>query len=912
MDFAILGPLQVRDAGGAPAPAPGKRRALLALLLLARGAPLTVERIAEELWDGEPPSKARNAVQAHVSKLRKELGDAGRLIVAGPGGYALVIDEDSFDAARFERLVAAAGRETAPAAAADLLRKALALWRGPALCDVPERFAEREAARLEDARLEALEARIDADLELGRHDGLVAELEGLVAEHPYRERLRGQLMLALYRSGRQAHALAVYADGRRLLAAELGLEPGRPLRELERRILGQAPELEPPVHRPVRSNLPEPATAMLGRDREVLAAGALLRVPGIRLVTLTGAGGIGKTRIALEVARVLEPEYPGGAWFVRLGAIVDPTLVLPTVAQTLGLSATAGEDVATLAGSLPHRSLLLVLDNFEQLLDAAGSIAGLLAAAPQLNLLVTSRAQLHVSGEHELPVPPLEPGASELLFVDRSRAAGGGFELTPATAEPVAEICARLEGLPLAIELAAARAKLLPPATLLARLSSRLDLLTTGTRDAPERHQTMRGAIDWSYRLLDPPGQELLDELSVFVGGASLDAIEAVCGADVLEPLASLVDNSLVHRGEEAEPRFRMLDVIREYGLEQLASRDESGVRSRHAAYFLALAEEAEAELERAHQQEWLERLELEHPNLRAALDFALESGDGTVALRAAIGLRRFWLLHGHLVEGRSRLEAVLARGGGDPAERSAALNGLGFLAGEQGDFDASERYFEQSLELAREAGLPQRIAGPLANLGNIASFRGEIERAIELYGESLGLYRGTDDEYRMSVLLQNLGTAYSIAGDRARAIELLEEGLATARRIGHTRQVASTSIMLGRVLAQDGERRRARATADEALEIDRALGDRQGIADCLELLGAVDADAERTAVLYGAAEGLRESIGARRHPEHVDWYAAVASAARESLGSDAFAAALARGKALPLEEAVALVNNAD
>ena len=304
-------------------PAPGKRRALLALLLLARGAPVAVDRLADELWDGEPPPKPRNAIQAHVSKLRKELGEAGRLIAAGPAGYTLEVDEDGFDVARFERLVAAAGREKARAAA-DLLREALALWRGPALCDVPERFAQREAARLEDARLEALEARIDADFELGGHGGLVAELEGLVEQHPYRERLRAQLMLALYRSGRQADALAVYAAGRRLLAAELGLEPGRPLRELERRILHQAPELDPPIRRPSRSNLPAPPTAMLGRDRETAAASALSRVPGVRLVTLTGGAGIGKTRIAQEVARILEPEFAGGAYFVPLGAIVDP------------------------------------------------------------------------------------------------------------------------------------------------------------------------------------------------------------------------------------------------------------------------------------------------------------------------------------------------------------------------------------------------------------------------------------------------------------------------------------------------------------------------------------------------------------------------------------------------------------
>ena len=370
------------------------------------------------------------------------------------------------------------------------------------------------------------------------------------------------------------------------------------------------------------------------------------------------------------------------------------------------------------------------------MIGAAPLLGELLAAAPGLTMIVTSRATLRLAGEQEYPVQPLAEAPASTLFVQRAAAVSPEFALTDENAEPIAAICSRLEGLPLAIELAAARTKLLTPAALLARLSSRLEVLTAGTRDAPERHQTMRAAIDWSYRLLDPAGQELFDELAVFVGGASLDAIEAVCGGDVFETLASLVDNSLVYRGHEAEPRFRMLDVIREYALEQLAARNETGVRTRHAAYYLALAREAETELEGAHQQQWLERLELEHPNLRAALDFALESGDELGALRGAIGLRRFWLLRGHLAQGRQRLEAVAALGVGDAAERAAVLNGLGFLAGEQGDFDASADYFEQSLVLAREAGIPRRIAAPLANLGNLAVWRGDVERAIELYGE--------------------------------------------------------------------------------------------------------------------------------------------------------------------------------
>jgi predicted ATPase/DNA-binding SARP family transcriptional activator/Tfp pilus assembly protein PilF len=901
IDYRILGPLEVGDQAGVRALGGTKERALLALLLLHANEPVSRERLIEELWSGEPPDSAVNALQVYVSHLRKALGaDA---IATAAGGYILRVDADALDAVRFERLfgegrAALAGTDAASAYA--LLADALALWRGPALADFQfEAWAQTEVARLDDLRTSAIEERIEAELALGRHESLVAELEALVLEHPHRERLRGQLMLALYRSGRQAEALEVYREGRRVLD-ELGIEPGEELRKLELAILRQETELAPAAA--PSSPLPTPPTPFVGRKHELDELAALLGREDVRLLTLTGTGGIGKTRLALEATRRAAAHHADGAAFVPLAAIGDEALVGPAIAKAVGLR----ED-EPLAAALASRAQLLFLDSFEQLIGAAPLLGELLAAAPGLTMIVTSRATLRLAGEQEYPVQPLAEAPASTLFVQRAAAVSPEFALTDENAESIAAICSRLEGLPLAIELAAARTKLLTPAALLARLSSRLEVLTAGTRDAPERHQTMRAAIDWSYRLLDPAGQELFDELAVFVGGASLDAIEAVCGGDVFETLASLVDNSLVYRGHDAEPRFRMLDVIREYALEQLATRNETDVRARHAAYYLALAREAETELEGAHQQQWLDRLELEHPNLRAALDFALESGDELGALRGAIGLRRFWLLRGHLAQGRQRLEAVATLCVGDAAERAAVLNGLGFLAGEQGDFDASAVYFEQSLVLAREAGIPRRIAAPLANLGNLAVWRGDVERAIQLYGEALELHRAAKDEHRTALTLQNLGLAYSILGDRARAIELLDESLEIARRINHTRQIASTLCTIGRVYEQDGEQERARVAVEEALELDRELGDRQGIADCLEVIGAIDPDQERTAVLYGASAGLRDSIGARRHPEHVDWYLAVENAAREALGEEAFADAVARGRALELDDAVAL-----
>ena len=871
---------------------------------------MAVDRIAEELWEGEPPPKPRNAIQAHISKLRKELGDGGRLIAAGPTGYTLEIDDDEFDVARFERLVAAAGREE-PAAAGDLLREALALWRGPALCDVPEHFAQSEAARLEDARLEALEARIDADLELGEHDGLVAELEGLVQQHPYRERMRAQLMLALYRSGRQADALATYAAGRRLLAAELGLEPGRSLRDLERRILSQARELDPPVRRPARSNLPSPPTAMLGRDRETTAASALLRVPGVRLVTLTGAGGIGKTRIALEVARVLEPEFAGGAYFVSLGAIVDAKLVLATVAQTLGLSATAGDDAETLVGALPDRPLMVVLDNFEQLLDAAGEIAGLLVAAPQLHLLVTSRAQLRISGEHELPVPPLDLGSSELLFVERSRAAGSALELTPANAEAITEICLRLEGLPLAIELAAARSKLLPPPALLERLQRRLDLLEGGARDLPERQQTIRATIDWSYDLLSPAEQALLAELGVFAGGASLEHVEQVCDdRTVLALLSSLLDKSLLQSIGD-EPRFAMLETVREYALERLADEPEAErVRRRHAECFCLLAERAEQELVGAGEQAmWLQRLELEHDNFRAALAWAIAAGESVLALRLAAALGRFWHFHGDLEEGRRWLDEALAmRNTQPPSERAKALNRAAALALRQGRFSDVVPLAEESLELYRELGDLDGMGMSMVRLAHAAINVGDEALGDERLTAALGYYTEAGDLRGVAIVTGNAGCLALMRAEHDRAFDLLAESLRASREVGDAHNVAVGLHNLGLLFLALERWDEAERVLCESLDEAASLGYKESIVYTFESFAVLDVavgDPSRATLLLGAASELATEIGMTLAQPEAAMHDQAVAAARAALGEE-FDILWRKGQELGLQQAIA------
>jgi predicted ATPase/class 3 adenylate cyclase len=656
------------------------------------------------------------------------------------------------------------------------------------------------------------------------------------------------------------------------------------------------------------NNLPVQPTPLIGREQEVTAIGQLLSQEDVRLLTLTGPGGMGKTRLGLQVAAELSDLFPGGVFFVDLSALRNPKLVVPTIAQTFGLSEGGGQSLLErLKAWLDMKQLLLLLDNFEQVADAALEVAALLAACPQLKAMVTSREVLHVRAEREFSVPPLElpelPHPARLpdlvalshcaavaLFIQRARAVKPDFQLTATNARAVAEVCIRLDGLPLAIELAAARMKVLPPQALLARLDQRLAVLTGGARDVPARQQTLRNTIEWSYNLLDEEEQRLFRRLSVFVGGCTLEATEAIYSAldndsdgagQVLDIVASLIDKSLLHQTEKEEPRFMMLETIREYGLEALSAGGEMQVtRQAHADYYLRLSEEAEPELGGPEQVAWLERLERERDNLRAALHWFLED-EGTelspeMALRLAAALERFWVIRGQRSEGRTELSRALARSEGVAAlVRAKALLAAARLAFVQGDYDQGEALAQESLALFRQTGNTRGIALSLDRLGVAAWRRGNFAQARSLMDEDLSLFKEVGDKVRVAWSLFTLALLESKQGEYARARVLLEESLAMHKEVGNKRgMAASLSQLAGVLLVSQGDQAKAQALLEEGLALDREVDSKEGIAASLGLsawfaLSRGDAamarsQAEQSIALYremGHREGTAESL---------------------------------------------------
>jgi predicted ATPase/DNA-binding SARP family transcriptional activator len=707
----------VHDGSGRPVPVGGPRvRALLAVLALDAGRVVPAEVLISRLWD-DPPAGAANALQAAVSRLRTGLQAAGLdggLVEFRPPGYRLALPPAAVDALEFERLAAEGARslhDGDPGVAARRLREALDLWHGPALADLAgTEFGSAQAARLEDLQRAATLDRIEADLALGGGSGLIAELRALADADPLAERPQALLMRALYAAGQQAQALAVYARARETLADQLGLDPSPELEQTHLAILrqqlparqrsepavpsaGDAADREPPPG----TGLPARLTSFVGREKETAQVAALLAAS--RLVTLTGPGGVGKTRLAIECAASRDERIPGRVWLVELAPLSDPAEVSGAVLGALGLRGSklltaagpgsGGRDVqplGRLVAAIGNREALLVLDNCEHLVAAAAELAAaLLAGCPQLRILATSREPLAITGEVVYAVPPLDSPPEQpvltpadvlgypaaRLFADRA-AAAAGFELDTANTAEVTRICRALDGIPLAIELAAARLRTLSPAQVADRLGDRFALLTAGDRTASARHKTLRAVMDWSWEMLSGQERLLARRLAVFHGGATLEAVQQVCAepgdlpaGQIVDTMAGLVDKSLVTADQRAGgpgPRYQMLETVRRYCLERLVgSGEQPTVRRAHARYFLRLAETAEPELRRSDQLRWMRVLITENENLHAALRFAVDAADADLALRIAGALGYYWFLRGRYREQRPTAEAVLS-----------------------------------------------------------------------------------------------------------------------------------------------------------------------------------------------------------------------------------------------------------
>jgi len=708
-----------------------------------------------------------------------------------------------------------------------------------------------------------------------------------------------------------------------------------------------------------RQDLPVPRTSFVGREHQIAEATELLLRQNLRLLTMTGPGGSGKTRLAVAVAAAVEETFVGGIQFVGLSSITDPGLVTAALAKAFELQPTSNRSVSELIQEKFQNSgpFLLVLDNFEQVLPAAKVVADILESCPSLKVLVTSRACLRIYGEQEFPVTRLAQESAVELFVQRAGAVWPGFAMTPEIAPAIHGICSRLDGLPLAIELAAARTKVLSPTAILDRLQSRLQLLTGGALDLPERQHTLRNTIDWSHDLLSEPERRLFRRLSVFVGGCTLEAAEAVCntsfdlGIDLFEGLSSLVAQNLVQRMDRAgaEPRFAMLETIREYAFECLAdSREQSATRRTHAAYFLVLAEEGNPELTPLDRGRWLTQCDIEIDNLRYALDWLFETKEVDWSLRLCVALFRFWDMREHLTEGRARLEHVLNMAGRERSKERARVSlFLGALTTAQGDYPAATDFLERSLSLYGEIGDRSGIAASLNAIAITARDRGDYDSAEINFERSLACWRVLSDRLATARCLHNLANVVKVRGDypRARwalreateifedlgdrggaawsinqqgdiareqgdmpgARELYERALAAFRETGDPWGSARSLTDLGYIDCERGDHLRAQAAFREALEIFSKLGQRRGTSRALEgaaCLALARGQAARALTLAAAAAHLRKLISAPLRQEEQLKLDNALLPAWESLGGDG-KVAWAMGSAMNMEQAI-------
>lgn len=935
MEFRVLGPLEIAGSDGPVRLGSAKLRSVLALLLIHADEVVAAERLIDDLWEGAPPRSASATLQTYISQLRKQVGAA--VVESVSAGYRLSLTDHVLDAVKFERALDEVGASATadPVVVAAHLRDALMLWRGVAFADFSgAHWAAAEAARLEGLRQIAAEDLIECRLALGEHARLVPELERLVAANPLQERPWGQLMISLYRCGRQADALRAYGRLRTLLGEELGIEPSAELARLEQAILFQEPELDgltsqrnrsvskvepsdvpavasivpdrlvvgddaesqrvrqPESRLELRNNLPMQINGFVGRATEIVAVRALINQ--FRLVTLVGPGGAGKTRLALQVAADFVGDgFRDGIWLVELAALREPEFLAGAVAASIGVREEPDRrPIETLTDALQDKNVLIILDNCEHLVDACAKLSDrILRACPGVRVLATSRQTLGIDGEQLFRVPSMslpiqEDGSYSVdlamraeavrLFIDRATSHQPGFTLDDTNVDTVISLCRRLDGIPLAIELAAARLRSLSVNDIEERLDNSFRLLTGGSRAALPRQQTLQALVDWSYELLSEPERDLLGRLSVFAAGWTLDAVEEICATgtlehfDVIELLAALVDKSLV----QAEPhdrtvRYRLLETIRQYAADKLDQRDPAQVRTArnaHAQWFLQLAEIAAGHDGDAEQAKWFARLDGEQNNLRAAMLHLLhEDLRADDAVRLSVALRGYWRLRGYYNEGVRALERALDSPGAQEQTplRAGGLIALGYLYSRLGDHQIARKHLEAGLAIARTCGSTDLVADGLCHLAWVAFRQGNKPEALELAEEDVLLARAMTDRTRLAQALHARGT-FCDDTDRPQALDDYAEALALYRKGGNSHEVAALLNNLAVSELEAGDLSGSHCHLDEAIYIASRLDDKSLLPYLQYAIGLVqvlqDNDAAATSSLVEALDNARRT----------------------------------------------------
>ena len=1000
----LLGAPQIITPAGEALQLPRRQPLALLALLALHPDGLSRDQLSLYLWPDAPQDIVRQRLRRTLSQLRQALGPHKSLIQSSGNHLALAPAGYQIDAHQFSHLATQASQTSGPAAI-QACEQALNHYAGPLLDGFYledslefEQWLTIERTHLEQRYRHLLQILIEQLILANAYERAIVIAERLLALDSLAEEVHAQLMRLYAVTNRREAALRQYQRCAQLLADELGITPLPETTALHQTLLRgeNVPVMATaaPTATLPPTNLPAQLNRLIGRETEVALVGDLLRQPDIRLITLTGPGGTGKTRLALQVAAEMQPHFADGVYFVDLSPLADPNLVATTLAGVLKIDEAAGEPLPEqLIDALHTRQLLLVLDNFEQLLPAGKLIAQLLQTCPQLKVLATSRAVLQIYGEREYPVPPLalpDPGRGAdptitqpptdlvaaiaqfpavTLFAERAQAVRPDFLLTPQNILYVTEICRRLDGLPLAIELAAARSNLLTPQAMLARFTTHsgsraLTLLKSRHQDRPPRQQTLWDAIEWSYNLLNEPEQRLFARLGVFVDGCTLAAAEQVAGHpagdDLLDSLTALVNHSMIRQqadSQTGQPRFQMLVTIREYALSQLDVHGELPTRqAAHAACYLTLAEEARPHLRGPQQVSWLNQLDQEHDNLRAALHWAIDNRHPETALRLGQALWLFWVFRGHQTEGRHWLQQILSlpTPAANPAQdsrRAAVYHGAGIMAHQQRDYHHAQQMLTQALALYRslddrpgmagitnllgtvnyeqgaldlaqeqyEAALSQfralnetrMIAVCLNNLGRVAHVRDELAQANHYFAESLALLRQIEDTSSIAVPLNNLAVVSHDIGDSQQALQLLTESLALRRKVGDRRGISNGLVNLGNVHFDLQNMRAANDCYREGLELAQQVGDKAAIACCLEGLAGIAGHAGRArlaAQLCGSAEHTREKIGsAILYPADRRRYQAITTTIQAQLTTPAWHENRARGQALPLEQIVAL-----